>query len=296
MKYTSILILGLTMASISCQQKEISKEDNNSSDTTAVIIDHHTSKISLDYLGNYKGVVPCADCEGIETRLTLIDETNYELKIIYLGKSKTPIEYKGTYIWKEDGSTIVLSNLEGGANQYRVIENGLIQLDLQGNRITGELGRKYLLQKELQEISITDEELMNQIKEQVMNVVAEKQQNSEVLASLIGTKWKLVELNGILVTKKEVNAKDYFLQLNKGNRFAAYAGCNNMMGSFELKEDALRIKFSNVASSMMACDNMNTEQEFAKVLETVDNYSLLNGSLSLNKARMATLARFVALP
>lgn len=296
MKYTSILILGLSMASMSCQQKEISKEDNNSFDSTAVVIDHHTSKISLDYLGNYKGVVPCADCEGIETRLTLIDETNYELKIIYLGKSKTPIEYKGTYIWKEDGNTIVLSNLEGGANQYKVIENGLIQLDLQGNRITGELGRKYLLQKELQEISITDEELMNQIKEQVMNVVAEKQQNSEVLASLLGTKWKLVELNGILVTKKEVNAKDYFLQLNKGNRFAAYVGCNNMMGSFELKEDALRIKFSKVASSMMACDDMDAEQEFAKVLETVDNYSLFNGTLSLNKARMAPLARFVALP
>ncbi|MFN3640898.1 MAG: META domain-containing protein, partial [Flavobacterium sp.] len=64
---------------------------------------------------------------------------------------------------------------------------------------------------------------------------------------------------------------------------------------YELKEDALRIKFSKVASTMMACDDMDTEQEFAKVLETVDNYSLADGKLSLNKARMAPLARFEAI-
>ncbi|MFN3757475.1 MAG: copper resistance protein NlpE N-terminal domain-containing protein, partial [Flavobacterium sp.] len=262
------------------------------SDSTSVVIDHHTSQLSLDYLGTYKGVVPCADCAGIETTLALVDETNYELKMLYLGKSKTPFEYKGTYAWKEDGSTIVLSNLDGGTNQYKVVENGLIQLDLQGNRITGELGRKYLLQKELQEISITDEELMNQINEHVKNATNGKQQKTNLSSPVLGTKWKLVELNGKPIAKKDANAKEHFLQLNKENRFAAYAGCNNMMGSYELKEDALRIKFSKVASTMMACDDMNTEQEFAKVLETVDNYSLADGKLSLNKARMAPLARF----
>ncbi|HSH50375.1 MAG TPA: copper resistance protein NlpE N-terminal domain-containing protein, partial [Bacteroidales bacterium] len=29
--------------------------------------DMHTSEISLDWQGTYKGVLPCADCPGIET-------------------------------------------------------------------------------------------------------------------------------------------------------------------------------------------------------------------------------------
>jgi heat shock protein HslJ len=40
---------------------------------------------------------------------------------------------------------------------------------------------------------------------------------------------------------------------------------------------------------------METEQEFAKMLEKVDNYSLNGNQMTLNKARMAPLARFEAI-
>ena len=43
---------------------------------------------------------------------------------------------------------------------------------------------------------------------------------------------------------------------------------------------------------MMACDNMADEATLAKVLEMVDNYTISGNTLSLNKARMAPLARF----
>jgi heat shock protein HslJ len=65
-----------------------------------------------------------------------------------------------------------------------------------------------------------------------------------------------------------------------------------MMGSYKLKEEVSRIEFSKVASTMMACEDMVTEQEFAKVLETVDNYNFDGKTLKLNKARMAPLAEF----
>jgi len=57
----------------------------------------------------------------------------------------------------------------------------------------------------------------------------------------------------------------------------------------------LQIKFSKGASTMMACSDIQTEQEFSKVLEMVDNYSLNGKIMTLNKARMAPLAKFEAM-
>ena len=37
---------------------------------------------------------------------------------------------------------------------------------------------------------------------------------------------------------------------------------------------------------------MEIEKSFLKVLESVDNYTLVNGILSLNKAKMASMAKF----
>lgn len=47
-------------------------------------------------------------------------------------------------------------------------------------------------------------------------------------------------------------------------------------------------------STMMACDNMEIETGFKKVLEQTDNYTVDGNTLSFNKARMAPLARFEA--
>ena len=45
-------------------------------------------------------------------------------------------------------------------------------------------------------------------------------------------------------------------------------------------------------STLMACENMEVETELAKVLEQADNYTIEGDILSLNKARVAPLARF----
>jgi heat shock protein HslJ len=114
-------------------------------------------------------------------------------------------------------------------------------------------------------------------------------------AGLTGTYWKLTELNGRPVSPA-AGQKEYFLKLDKeSGRVNAYAGCNQMMGSFT-SPDAYRLTFSKMASTMMACPDMSLESEFAKVLESVDNYAIADNTLSLNRARMAPLARFVAAP
>jgi len=47
-------------------------------------------------------------------------------------------------------------------------------------------------------------------------------------------------------------------------------------------------------STKMACENMEVENDLTKALMAADNYSMDGDNLSLNKARMAPLARFKA--
>ncbi len=47
-----------------------------------------------------------------------------------------------------------------------------------------------------------------------------------------------------------------------------------------------------MASTLMACPDMELEREFMKVLYTADNYNFDGKTIVLNKARMAPLARF----
>lgn len=111
---------------------------------------------------------------------------------------------------------------------------------------------------------------------------------------LLETYWKLTELNGkAVVTDTNMKKEIHILFKIEGNRVQGFAGCNNIMGTYELLEGN-RIKFSGMATTMMACPNMATEAEFNKMLNMVDNYTVNGKTMSLAKARMAPMARFEA--
>ena len=48
--------------------------------------DRHTSQNALDWASSYEGVLPCADCPGIKTRLILNPDGRYELSTQYLDR------------------------------------------------------------------------------------------------------------------------------------------------------------------------------------------------------------------
>ncbi len=75
---TSFLGL-MTVASIvfSCNS------DNNKQNT--INPSEHNAKNTLDVDGKYVGVLPCADCEGIETSIILSPENAFVLETNYLG-------------------------------------------------------------------------------------------------------------------------------------------------------------------------------------------------------------------
>ncbi len=112
--------------------------------------DMHSSRISLDYEGVYYGVLPCADCEGIETEITLNEDLTYKIRSRYLGESDSTYIREGGFSWDKSGSKITLKNIDNtiGSNRYMVGENKLIKLDMSGNRIEGDIESEYILQKE----------------------------------------------------------------------------------------------------------------------------------------------------
>ena len=125
------------------------------------------------------------------------------------------------------------------------------------------------------------------------SIFKKSEQSTDQSSVITDRKWKLVELYGKPVAD-EVNGKMPFLQLHTtDNRYSATGGCNGIGGNFSLEGNG-RIKFSAGMSTKMACENMEVENEFTKALMIADNYSLSGENLSLNKARMAPLARFKA--
>lgn len=106
--------------------------------------------------------------------------------------------------------------------------------------------------------------------------------------------WKLIELNGQAVTADQDHLREpHIIFKNADNRVIGSGGCNNLTGTYELKGNN-QVAISKIASTKMACAHMDTETQFFRVLEMTDNYYVRNDTLQLNKARMAPLAKFVA--
>ena len=150
MKKHLLLPLIVILSLASCHQKDPSSAETPAPAAVPGTTDNaHTSQNSLDWMGMYKGVVPCADCEGIETVLYLSAGDSFVLETKYLGSGDGKIFKKaGSITWNEAGNQIRLSNIEDAPNQYLVGENKLIQLDMAGNRITGQLADNYILAKQ----------------------------------------------------------------------------------------------------------------------------------------------------
>jgi uncharacterized lipoprotein NlpE involved in copper resistance len=128
--------------------KEVAVTEAVKTDTVNSLTSQHTSSNSLDWDGTYLGVLPCADCKGIATEITLTKELTYSMKTSYLGKGDTAAVIKGNFTWNAAGNTITLSGLSFRPSQYFVGENNLTQLDMAGKKITGSLADKYLLKKQ----------------------------------------------------------------------------------------------------------------------------------------------------
>lgn len=127
----------------------------------------------------------------------------------------------------------------------------------------------------------------------VFLVSCQTQTAQKPTTDITGKKWKLTELNGQPIALKNPKNNPYFKLEMKGMRYEGNAGCNGLGGTFEIKQDVMRIKFNQGMSTMMACEDLDIENQFTRAILAADNYSVNGNTLTLNKARMAPLAKFV---
>jgi uncharacterized lipoprotein NlpE involved in copper resistance len=105
----------------------------------------HNARNSLNWDGVYAGTIPAASGPGINVQLTLHTDETYELRYEYVDKPDI-FTAKGSFKWADTGDIIKL-DARDLPPYYKVSENFLIQLDMQGELITGSLADHYILRK-----------------------------------------------------------------------------------------------------------------------------------------------------
>lgn len=139
--------LACLVFSISSCKKEEKIDESLSTSAETEVVDHHNSRNSLDWEGTYVGTLPCADCPGIQTTIFLFESGDFEIEENYLERSFMRQD-KGTFEWNDAGDVITLRGIEDSNPRFfKVAENQIIQLDIEGKPITGNLAEAFILRK-----------------------------------------------------------------------------------------------------------------------------------------------------
>lgn len=112
---------------------------------TAAADNAHTSQNSLDWPGTYEATIPCADCEGIKTNITLKSNNTFTIVSEYINKN-TKVEDTGKVMWHDNGTVVHLTGKETNI-KLKVEENKLIGLDQEGHEIDGPNAHLYVYNK-----------------------------------------------------------------------------------------------------------------------------------------------------
>ena len=264
MKTRNPTVFFLLLALAACNQPAApdQAQEANPTPSNDQAPDMHTSRNALDWAGQYAGILPCEDCDGIETVLVLNDDETYSRTRNWLGRQEPPQRDEGAFSWSTDGRSITLQTADGPGQQYQVGENVLFHLDADGRRIRGDDAAAWLLEKSINDARIED------------------------------TKWLLVELNGTAVDMPETGTPA-FLQMDSTQfRVSGNASCNNFFGAYRLTTGG-RIHFSDrMGATMMYCEDMSTETAFMDMLPQARTYLVESGTLYLLSDAESIIAEF----
>ncbi len=148
MKLTALFFCFATLSLTACNQTQKSDQHigtDSSTPETSIVDTVHTSQNSLDWAGSYEATIPCADCEGIKTNITLKKDNTFAITSEYINKN-TKIEDAGKIMWHDNGSVVHLTGKETNM-KLKVGENRLIGLDQEGHEIDGPNAHLYVYNK-----------------------------------------------------------------------------------------------------------------------------------------------------
>lgn len=103
--------------------------------------------------GVYYGYLPCDDCDGTQTTLSLKNKNNYLLVTQPAKASSREFFDKGKYTWDDETNTVTLTSRKTSNIKKYHIENEetLFMLDAKGAPIKGEKGKYSLRKREMKQ-------------------------------------------------------------------------------------------------------------------------------------------------
>ncbi|WP_187174276.1 META domain-containing protein [Algoriphagus sp. AK58] len=102
--------------------------------------------------------------------------------------------------------------------------------------------------------------------------------------------WTVVEMLGVPVQTSNT-PQDAHLIFNSGEKMVNGNGsCNRIFGPYEIgKRNSL--KFGNLASTMMACQNQAFENKYLETLRSVESYQISGGELWLKDSKKRVILK-----
>lgn len=232
----------------------------------------HNSRNSLDWAGVYEGVIPCADCPGIRTRLTLRKDGSYELSSEYLERQVAPRIERGKFTWQPGGNAIKLD--AESANQLIAVGEGRVALlPADAEPRWPQQPSRYVLER-----------------------VASSGKKQATRRTLETHRWALVaatDAQGGSVDALGAEPKRPIVLHFANGRVAIEGGCNRGSGSYRIDAEG-RLVVGRIASTMMACDPalMKVDDQLAALLAQPMRIELTPGPqprLRLVSAKSGTL-------
>lgn len=225
MSTVHLLLLSAALAFTACMPRQPSDGAPSGADPA------HNSRNSLDWAGVYEGVLPCADCPGIQTRLTLNRDETYELSTLYLDRDSAARVVRGRFSWQPGGNAITLEARHGG--QQVMVGEGKVALLQAG----AEPSWTQSAQRVLQRAAAAP----------VAGVQRTLESHHWTLASATGSQGQRID--GLPAGA----GRPIVFSFAEG-RLNIEGGCNRLFGGYRIDDADNRLVVGRLASTMMACE------------------------------------------
>jgi heat shock protein HslJ len=228
--------------------------------TTPAPPDMHNSRNALDWAGTYEGIVPCANCPGTETRLTLRTDGSYERSTRTVGDATPPRIVRGQFEWARDGNVVTL-DAAGGGQRFAVREGSLALLDAAGAPAA----------------MPTSDRLLRRV------AAAPAATTQSDLAQRLGAwRWRLAsaaDAQGRPIEAVAPGPGRTFEMAFADATLGIQGRCNRMNGGWRLDAEG-RLNVLRLASTQMACEPaaMQADDAMAKLLSTPMKIDLSGGA------------------
>ena len=223
MKFSVILLAVATVVAAAARQ--------SGGGTPPLPADMHNSRNSLDWAGTYEGDLPCADCLGTKTGLTLNHDGSYRLVTHAQGSQNAEKSVSGVFTWQPSGNAITLDE-HGSRQQFSVGE-----------------GRLKPLRPE-------DGASQSPTANLVLTLAAPAPHSGDLEQQLGRYRWTLVsasDANNRRIPSLPPGQDRSVVLSFAGSRLSVQGPCNRFVGGYQVTA-ANQLSVNVTASTRMACD------------------------------------------